>query len=318
MQLSIRQGIVRYETGQSPQLLVWTTLSHDAINLNIIDSPCLITFAHYEADYLIEETQSVVQAWQGDFPDATFWLYWDIDLASGELTRGWTAVSPIYTDAIPVSPADDLHWFDLATNRMRVWSAAQGIWLDKIRVFAGYVDGGATVIAYDPGSQVGLTGTFQSGNILLGVNNAPLKQQDGSFVTTASSLIVQNTTGQNVQFDTAVIYAMASEEIPALSLVTFLPFRRIALASSNNSDTFVNGIVVENLNQDEVGRLITNGVVTSDQFTFDNDDINKPLFCGPTGQVTLTPPGIGTLQVVGYVYNNDSIFLNIQTPVRLR
>lgn len=318
MQLSFRQGIVRYETEQSPQLLSWTTMSHDAINLNIVDSPCIVTFAHYDANYLIEESQSVAQAWQGQFPDDTFWLYWDIDLATGALSRGWTAVSPIYTDGTPVNPENDLHWFDLTTNVMRVWNAARNSWVERIRVFAGEVTNGATVTAYEPGSQVDIAGSFQSGNIILGANNAPLKQQDGTFLTTATSLIVQNTTAANVQFDTVTIYAVASEDMPALSLVTFLPYKRVALASSNNSTTFVNGIVVETLSEDESGRVICNGVVTSDQFTFDSDDINRPLFCSPTGQVTLTPPTIGTLQVVGYVYSNDSIYLNIQTPVRLR
>lgn len=106
MEISFRQGIVRYDTNQSPPILSRTSLTAASIDLNVVDAPILVTFAHYDANYLIEETRTVVGAWgSGDVNSTngplamnqTQYLYWDLNLSTGALTRGWTALPWIYT-----------------------------------------------------------------------------------------------------------------------------------------------------------------------------------------------------------------------------
>ena len=307
-------------------------MSGTSVDLNIVDSPAVITFSHYGANYIVEEDRTIVGAWgSGSIgstngplaQNQTQYLYWDIDLATGALTRGWTGLPWIYTTAEPLNPPNDLHWFDLNTNRMRVFRQpnpnSNGYWQDKIRVFAGIYHSNAILQIYPIGSQVGITGgEYLAGNLLLGANNVPLKQSDGTFATTATQLIVQQTSGQNVQFDAALIFGEASEEIPAFYLVTFQPGKRIGLARSSDYYHFVCGIVTQELYQEEVGQVITNGIVRNDQWAFTQDQIGMPLFCGPTGQVTLTPPPVGVSQQIGTVYDVDSINLNIWPPVRIR
>lgn len=333
MRISFRQGIIRHQTTLSgPNWLQKTSLAGTSIDLNADTEPVVFTCAHYAANYLFEQTQTIIGAWGSGAPGSingalvplgqTQYLFWDIDLATGALTHGWTLIPPMVTPIEPTTPAPDTHWFDTTNTRMRVFrkpGAAAGTWQDKIRLFAGTYDQNAIIIPNIIGSQVGLTGgNWSAGNLILGVNNKPLKQSDGTFATTESDLIIQQTSGQNVRFDMALVYAMASEEIPKFSLVTFQPDRRIGLASSNQPTRFVSGIVTQDLYQDEVGQIISNGVVRNEQWDWQPSEINAPLFLGTNGEIRLNPPNAGFVQQVGYVYDQDSIYFNIFPPVRLR
>lgn len=330
MDLSFRQGIVRHQTAlNGPAWLQKTSSSGSTVDLNANQEPTIITFAQGAANYLVEETQSVSGAWGGSHANSnngplpageTSYLYWDIDLATSALSRGWTRVPWIATTAEPLNPTNDLHWFDLNRNIMRVYrkiGTAPGFWQDRIRVFAGVLFGNSVLVPYNTGTQVGLNVPCQAGNIMLGTNNVPLKQSDGTFVTTTSKLIIQQTSGQNVQFDAALVYAQAAEEIPAFYLVAFKENKTVKLASSNDMLLQVAGISLDPLYEQEVGQIISNGRVRNNQWEFSAADIGKPLFCGPTGQLMLTPPPIGTLQQVAVVYDVSEIFINVLNPVRL-
>lgn len=333
MKLNFRQGIVRHQTALTgPNWLQKTSLTGASIDLNAGDEPVVFTTAHYGANYVFEETRTIVGAWGSGVPGSnnssliangqTQYLFWDIDLATGAVTRGWTLIPPIISSIEPTNPLADTHWFDLLNTRMRVFRKtgnAPGQWQDKVRLFAAKYDSSANIIPFPIGSQVGISdGNFGGGNLILGTNNKPLKQSDGTFVTTESDLIIQQTSGQSVKFDMALVFAQASEEIPKFSLVSFQPKRKIGLASSNNTTSFVSGLVVEDLHQEEIGQVITNGVVRNEQWDWLPTQINKPLFCNASGQLRLTPPTVGVVQQVGFVYDQDSIYLNLFPPVRLR
>lgn len=330
MDLSFRQGIVRHQTAlNGPAWLQKTSSSGSTVDLNANQEPTIITFAHGSANYLVEEIHSIPGAWgsshansnNGPLPTGeTSYLYWDVDLATGGLSRGWTRVPWIATTSEPLNPINDLHWFDLNRNVMRVYrkiGAAPGFWQDRIRVFAGVLHSNSVLVPYNTGTQVGLNVPCQAGNLMLGTNNVPLKQSDGTFVTSTSKLIIQQTSGQNVQFDAALVFAQASEEIPAFYLVNFKQDKTVGLASSNDEFLQVAGISLDALYEQEVGQIVSNGRVRNDQWDFDPIYIGKPLFCGPTGQLMLTPPPVGTLQQVGVVYDTDEIYINILAPVRL-
>ena len=329
MRLSFRQGIVRYERHQAPPILSRTSMTASSIDLNVIDSPIVVTFAHYGANYVIEETRSIVGAWGSGDPNSTNgpllqnqtqYLYWDLNLATGALTRGWTSVPWVYAASEPLDPPHDLHWFDLNTNRMRVWrrpGAAPGYWQDVVRCFAGWYDSNAIINIYEPGSQVGINGEFEGGNLIFGSNNVPLKQSDGTFATTATQFIIQQTSGHNVKFDAAVIFCKAAEEIPAFYLVSFLPDKKVQLARSYDIYSYAHGMVIESLAEGETGQIVTNGLIRNDQWNFPRERIGSPLFLGPTGEIWFTPSSYGLCQRVGEVYDVNAINLNLHQPIRL-
>ena len=333
MKIDFRQGIVRTQTSLTgPNWIQKTSLSGSTVDLNVGDIPIVITFAHYAGNYLFEENKDIMGAWGGASPGSnngplvdigqTQYLYWDVDLATGALTRGWTLVPPIISATEPINAVNDTHWFDLSQTRTRVFrktGVAPGVWMDKIRLFAAVYDSSAILRPYQIGSQVGLTGgEWLHGNLILGTNNKPLKQSDGTFATTQTDLIIYQTSSQNVRFDTALVFAQAAEELPKYHCVSFLPKKRIGLASCDNMGLFVAGIVTANYNQEEVAQVISNGVIRNEQWDWADNQINRPLFCGPHGEIRLTPPLTGVVQQIGIVYEQDSIFLNIQLPVRLR
>jgi hypothetical protein len=330
---SFRQGIVKYQL-VGPSLLSVDATNAQTVDLNVIpDEPVIVTFAHKGANYIITENNSIQQAWGSGTPGSinaplpqnqTEYLFWDIDIGTGVLSRGWTLYPPVYSSSAPLNPAAGQMWFDTVNTVFNVWTVygtAPGNWVNCIRVFAGTYTSNATLTVFPTGSQVlpapGLVGQFAAGNIILGTNYSPLRNSDGTFVTTASDLIIANTSGQNVSLDATLLFGEASEPIPAFSLVSFLSNQQIQLASSDNYTLFVNGIVTQSLSLSEVGNVITNGIVVNVNWSWPSTAIGAPVFCDINGNVTLTPPTVGVLQQIGTVYSNIAISLNISPPVRI-
>jgi hypothetical protein len=319
MQLNFRQGLVRRQTdiSSTPTFLQKTSVAGDYIDLNVSPDPTIFTIAHGNANYLVEESKSLTKAWGPLVATGqTQWLYWDIDWATGALTRGFTILPPLHGAEPPLSPAVDQHWFDLTDRVMKVWNGAK--WLMKLRAFAVQYNSSAILVHYTLGSQVGLDNTpCTAGHIIFGNNNKPLRQADGTFVTTESELIVGRGSSTNVKFDSVLIYAMATENMPRYSLISFTAPDKISLASHLNVNREVGGIIIEDLYESEVGLVITNGSLKNEFWSWPANAIGKPLFCGPSGQLTLTPPPVGITQQVGLVRDSDSVYINIMVPVIL-
>lgn len=343
MKVNFRQGMVRRQTLMSaPDFLRKTSFSGTSIDLIVSPEPTVVTFAHLGANYLIEETKSVTAAWGGGSDagsgvhnDAlvpsgqTQYLYWDLDIGTAQVRRGWTLLPLLVTPVPPAAPADDQHWFDtsdISKPIMRVFKkpgASPGKWLDKIRCFVATYTNSATINPFPTGTQVGIIAppgqTFSSGPILLGVNNKPLRQSDGTFATTETQMIVQQTAGQNIRFDSALTYGQASEEIPKFSCVSVQPSGRLGLTMAASDIRYaVSGIVIEDMHQEEVAQMVSNGVIRNDQWAWTDAQISKPLFCGPSGEITLVRPTVGILQQVGFVYDTSAIYVNLLAPIRLK
>lgn len=333
MIISFRQGIVRTANIlNGPNWLQKTSLNGTSVDLNVAQEPIVLTFSHYGTNYLYEETATIQGAWgtsaigTNNGPMAatgqTQYLYWDVALDTGEMTRGWTALPPIIAGVEPPNPSDDQHWYDTVNFRMRVFRKpgnSAGQWQDKIRLFAGRYDQSANLIPYGLGSQVGITGgTWGAGNIILGTNNKPLKQSDGTFATTESDFIIYKTSGENVRFDMALQYRQALDSIPKFNLVSFMPNNKMKLASSNDMNLFTSGIVLADHYVNDTGQVVTSGVVRNEQWGWSDTVINAPVFCGQFGQVTTTPPTMGVVQQVGFICDKTSIYMQLLPPVRLR
>lgn len=341
MKVTFRQGMIRRQTNLSaPDFLRKTSLSGTSIDLIVSPEPTIVTLVHYGANYLIEEVRTKVAAWGGGTDPGsgvnndelvatgqTQYLYWDIDLATAQIRRGWTNSPPFINPIAPISPVNDLHWFDTSDIEkpiLKVWRVTgnNGKWVEKVRCFAAIYTSSAIITPYPIGSQIGITAPtgyfYNTGPILLGVNNKPLRQSDGTFATTETQLIVQQTAGQNIKFETALTYAQAGEEIPKFHCVSMRPHGRIGLTRNTDIYNACSGVVIEDLHQEEVGQVISNGLIRNEQWSWTPAQINKPLFVGTTGELTLLRPGAGFVQQIGYVYDTDAIYVNLFPPVRLR
>jgi PKD repeat protein len=312
MKLDFRQGVVRYQSDATgnPTFLQRSTGTGQFVDLIVSPTPCVLAFAHGDANYIIEELKTIQQAWGPITTPATRYLYWDVNLLTGILTRGMTMLPPIYGASAPVTPQLDQCWFDTNVNIFRVYTA-QG-WAERIRLFAGTVTSAAIIKPSKIGSQAGLTGDCDGGNIVLDSFHKPLRESNGRFVTSVSNLSATNLGTVTSRLESTVVTVMANEEIPKNSLVQFHDGLKVVLARSTDLSTRIAGLIVEDLYEGDLAKLFTSGLVRSSDWAWPSDKINRPLFCGPTGQVTLSPPQQGVLQQIGFVQDAQSIFLNIK------
>lgn len=273
-------------------------------------------FAHKEANYVIEEPRTIQRAWGPIQPAVTTYLYWDLNLLTGGLSRGVTTKPPMYTSSPPSNPVPDQHWFDTVETVMRIWNGTK--WIEKVRVFAGYIAGGSAIHPYGAGeSQAGIVGDFEGGNLVLDSYNKPLRQSNGTFVTTSTDLLVVNTASKKIKFETEVLSGMAAEPLPKFTLVQIRPGRRLIPARPANYMTRITGIVVEDLDPNEVGIVVSDGLIRNEGWNFPPEAVDRPVFAGPNGEVTLIPPQVGVCQAAGVVYDADSIYMDVMSPIIL-
>ena len=318
MRLDFTHGIVKCQKDLSGNVSKFLQVNNNDggyIDLVVAPDATIIVFAHKNKNYLVEENQSIEKAW-GPFQafGQTQFLFWDINFASGALSRGYTTLSPVISSGAPNNPANDQHWFDTSVKCMKVWNGSK--WLEKIRVFAGIYDQSAVLAAKPTGTQVGLKRyEVFAGNIILGTNGSPLRDTDGTFVTTETELVVARTSSENIKFDAVLIYKQSRESIPKFHLVSYSGPDSIRLASYLNLDRQVNGIVREHLYNGETGHVITNGSIKNDEWSFAPNMVGRPLFCGPSGQVTLSVPPTGVVQQIGIVADIDTIHFWPMLPI---
>ena len=317
MKVTFRQGIARYQTdvGANATFLQKSTTG-GYVDLIVAPDPTIIVFAHKSATYVFEEVKTVKNAWGPISGPVTKYLYWDVNLLTGELTRGITTLSPIHSGVAPQTPAVGQHWFDSINTVMKVWEAP-GRWVEKVRVFAGYVTSGSVIKPYGIGSQVGIVGDFEVGNIIFDAYYKPLRQSDGSFLTTATAMSVPSMSTRRISFETEVTYLMANEPIAKHQLVKVLPGRKCALAQSIDPKSRVLGISMENMTIGEITPVITYGLIRDSAWNWPQDKIGKPLFVSGSGELTLTNVQQGVHQKVGMIYDTDAIFIRIEPAIVL-
>jgi PKD repeat protein len=314
---TFRQGIARYQTdiNGTPTFLQKSTLGSQFIDVIVSPDPTVIVFAHYNANYVVEEAKTIRSAW-GPFPtSATAYLYWDIDLLTAQLTRGFTLLPPVFTGVQPSPAALDQHWFDSINNVMKVWNGNK--WIDKIRVFAATYASSAVIKPYPLGTQAGINGDFEAGNLILDSYFKPLRQSDGSFVTSTTDMSVVSVATKKVRFEAEISTLLANEYIPKFSCVQIVQGRRTILGRSGDVKSRIVGIATEDMYAGETALIATGGLLRNDQWTWPTDKINRPLFCGLAGELTLVPPTTGVLQQVGFVYDVDAIYVRVFPPIIL-
>jgi phage-related tail fiber protein len=314
MELTFRHGIIRHQIDTSGTA---TFLRKSGSNDEFIDLVCdedtlIFAIAHgVNADYLVTEPRTVTHAWgpmaaHGE----TQYLYWDISLLNATLSRGFTSVSPYAGPNEPASPQNDQHWYDTNINQMKVWSGAK--WIPKLRLFAGTYSNNAIVIPSPRGSQAGLNVACKAGSIILGSSAQPVRDSDGTFITSESNLIASHTSGENLKIEAMQLFGEAVEFIPAFSFVTYEIPGKVKLASSNRPEEIINGIMTNEYFPGQIGNVVANGLVRNEQWNFAPSQVNHPLYIGVNGELSLVEPSLQDKYVVGYVYDKTSIFVDIQ------
>lgn len=321
MRIPFSQGVYKGLV-DSGQRIYLEEAGGGAIDIAASETSLIAIISHRDRNYLIEERGHVTNAWTGCVDAIDYWLYWDVNHITGAVTRGWTIVEPIVAAVAPGSgsPTLDQHWFDSATLTTFVWSGTA--WVEKIRVFAGKYEGGTNLIPHTFESQADLTAEVEAGYILYNAGGTAIKDQTTRFVTTASPLSVKLTSLNSVpdtefpvNLDAAIQYAVASESIPAFSMVSPSTTNHVQVADYTLS-RYAIGMVVVGLSVDEDARIYSNGFVRNDAWAFTSGDFGQVLYLGDAGAITLVRPA-GNPQIIGQVVWENTIQLGIKTDATI-
>jgi hypothetical protein len=313
MKFAYTQGIVRAPldgNGNTEFLVLNANVSVTIGNVDIYveQAPIRAVINNGIYNYLVEEKTSVVEAWPNVDLSRPSWLYWDIGLYYGELSRHVTYLEPIYSLNQPQFPLEDQHWFDLSANKMRVWDGSN--WITKLRVFAGFINENKECVSYPLSSQAGLDTPVDAGYVVYGIDMTPLRDSYGKFVTSSQDLRV-NVSGftQPMSLETAVIYGIAQEPLPKFSFVYYSSDQKVNLADSMYKRWAV-GIVDADVSQGNLATLIVSGIINNDDWTFTNDQIGKILYLGNNGEFRFDRPIAVNVQVLGVVIGVNTILFS--------
>ena len=311
MQLNFRQGL-----DKAPTNFLGYDSIHNSVDLSTANGNLLVTAAHHTKNFLIDERNTVSSAWGplvwnnlwGVAPGTpTYFLYWDINISTGAVTRGFTPHSTIYATVPPVSPLVNQHWFDITNIVMNVWDGAA--WVPTIRVFAGSITG-SLITPFIVGSQAGLTGLIDAGYILYDITGGGIKGPDGEFVTTTTQIMTNHGAFSSpLRLELISATAVAAEIIPAFYCVTSLKNNTIGIASISTGKRPY-GVVVNGVLAGAAIDVVTNGLVYNDAWNWD-PLLAQELYCDTNGQIVQTPAlGIETVRV-GIALSAKSALINV-------
>ena len=323
MNLNFRQGIVKAPTIAGNVSYLELNNSASTISISISTTSVISTTAFGASNYLIQESNSVSSAWGpfnwsstwGNQPSApAYYLYWDISLATGKVSRSYTPWAPIVASVAPVAPQVDQHWFDTSNTLMNVWSGNS--WVPAARVFAGsYAPGIQSIMHYPIGSEVGIVSSqydVVAGYILLGGDLKGIKTNDGNFLTSDTDIIVYNGVYSSpVQLEALNVQSIASEPIPAFSCVTVISPGKIGIADGTNNTKRALGIIDVDLSTGATAQIISSNAVYNPQWSWDLA-LGKDLYVGASGELTQTNPAtIGLAQQIATILDSHTILMGL-------
>lgn len=331
MKLKFRQGIIRCRIDNlthQPDFLQYNSQSQ-CVNINIFNQVDLaVAFAHGTSDYLLEERLFRNNAW-GTFQWQPHWgpepgsyiyyLYWNVHLATGEVTRFYTPKVPSYGPTAPAYPQYDEHWFDTTTGYMNNWNGSD--WVSVIRVFAGTYNPVTHAVTHFPlGSHVGitypytLTAEVNAGYILYGMDQKGIRNAGGGFLTSESPVMMNmGAYTSPIKLESASTLSIAAEPIPEYWLIRSSGDNQVSLASNDFPHRAAIGLAETSAITGQEIKFISSGIVYYDGWSWDisNPD-NLDLYCGQNGELTQgIPPDGDIVQRIGTILSKTSISLNI-------
>jgi hypothetical protein len=281
MRLPFRQGLVQYPANCLQKI------NNDVV-ITTTNGPIIATIANRDAEYYHTEPQSPdpYVAWTGLTAGTAYWLYIDINKITAERTFGQTSIEPIDSATAPTNPVIDQHWFDTNTMTTKVWSGTA--WGEYIRVFFAQITGTNSFTYNMLGAQVGIATSYNSGRILFDGFGKVIKQSNNSFMTTEDQFFVDGSSIQSARLESTVIAAIADENIPAFSVVTYSTFNAVKLARYEDISTSIVAIVTADVLYGAVTNIIMQGIVINPAWNWTS--VNAPLWVDTFGQLTDIDP----------------------------
>ena len=320
MNLNFRQGIIRSKT-DSFGVPAFIEYNQRTGTVNLTDDPHLLAVcAHKSSNYLVEEKKGISHAW-GPFvwdrdsnapENPTYYLFWDINLSTGEITRGYTSFNPIASTVKPLKPLKKSLWFDLSNNEMNIFDGT--FWVPCVKVFAGTVSNGI-VSPYGIGTQVGINSQldeFNSGYILYGSDKKAIKLSSGELLTSDTDIMSNQGGSFSSPFNIESLSTnvVAIEPIPEAYCVTITELGKAGLADSTNKSKRSIGISENSSMPGENVNIFSNGVFFNDQWNWDLS-LGKDLHYNESGMLIQKASGSPGHKVASILTSN-SILVDLE------
>ena len=313
--VSFRQGIVRHQSDTSDNP-VFLNKSNNYVDLVVSPDPTTIAFVHGDSDYLYTEPTSVSQAWGPITNGLTTWLYWDLSLSDGELTRGTTTIEPIEAPIKPPNPVNGQMWYNTQTNTWYEWNGSR--FVEVLRVFAAKMFGGTVFQSMSKdspaftGTQVGLTTKRRIGSLVYGSNKKPLRNTNtNKFFTTEDSFVTGVPTSGSHKINNTFITGKANTSIAAYQCVQYNDFNSVSPANPIFEGKRIFGIIEEDASVNEVVSFVTEGIITNEHWDWiaEGAEANDGVYIDGTGQLTLVND-FASASPIGIVIGRTEIFFN--------
>jgi hypothetical protein len=313
MLVPFRHGIVKSQ--QQGNLPGFLNVQSNSVTLLADNSPLVINIANGASDYLISIENTITSAWAGfgtaAFPSGVnYWLYIDVNSASGLITYGKTRYNQVIASRAPVNPQIDQHWFDVASAKMKVWTGLT--WQTKIRILVGEFANTTSVACFAYKSQVAINTPVNSGKIAFDVYGKPIRKSTGEFFTTDDSIYVNGIVSAPNSLETRRLAVTALEPIPARSIVALAEFDKVVVARYEDTGSRVLGFTNFAMSPGQTEEIVLSGVIESTGWSFltANDSIWVEL-----GQPTTINPfsvssSRGMQQPIGRVIGPQRIRFN--------
>lgn len=290
MKTTFRQGVIRHST--SP-LFLQTNGSYVTLQASA-SQPTIVTFANRTKNYLFTEAIPVSNAW-GPFSSGTdYWLFWELNRASGLRSFGFTRYEPILSSATPSSPAIGQMWWNPSLGYWRMWQGS--MWVEKIRVLAAKYASASTFESVSinaplyTGTQVGLTASARAGSLVFDTSQRPIFDNDNQFFTTEDYILTGVPSGASLRIESMLLTAEAQQPLSAYQVVMFNQFNSIISASPFTTVNKVYGIIQEDVTTNNTVNVITEGLIYNEQWNWQSagGSVNSPVYVGNGGEVRLT------------------------------
>jgi hypothetical protein len=279
MKVSFRQGIISYPVFGNVQQFLKPNGNY--VDLNTDNGDVQVTFAHKQSNYHHIETDTISQAWGPFLSNNNHWLYWDINLQTGQRDFGYTLIPPVVNYTQPIPPVNDMHWYDLSNNVMKVYIG--GGFREKVRVFAAIYNG----VTFTPlgqgilklpfgGTQVGLNVNNFTGRIILDDSGKPIKRSTGEFFTTESQFFTSGSLINAVRLESNTITAEYATNIAAFQVVSYINDGIVKTSIYEDVGATVIGLALEDGVVGDVRSILLQGIATNTNWNWQT--IGIPLW----------------------------------------
>ena len=331
--ISFRQGIVSHPKNSRSGLQSFLRKDGDNVDI-LIDTgssitPITIAFAHQDTNYLYTESKSITSAWKKIRTGTDYWLFWDIDLNSGTISRDSTIYEPIYSRTEPDKKLrrKGQMWFDLTDITFKEWQG--NVWRETVRVMAAKVANGTQFQSLSvnankdsyTGTQVG-TFSSQRGSINVGslvYNKAGKAIKSGKrnqFFTTEDQFLTGVPTGASNKINNTLVTGVALCPLAAFQIVQYNDYNSICLANVYEQGSKLFGIVESDVETGEVTNFVSEGIIFNENWDWEalGVEVNTPLYIDQsTKRLTQVAPigddlPVGTVIGVKEVYFAPRLF----------